>query len=102
MSHRWYSASPMTETTTTQGSTAIIQAEFRQKNETKLVRLMAAVIEGPDLGLAFPLLEGPLNIGKGNDCDVVLTDRAVSNLHLELRMEGGSVRVRDLGSTRST
>jgi len=92
----------MTETTTTQGSTAIIQAEFRQKNETKLVRLMAAVIEGPDLGLAFPLLEGPLNIGKGNDCDVVLTDRAVSNLHLELRMEGGSVRVRDLGSTNGT
>jgi pSer/pThr/pTyr-binding forkhead associated (FHA) protein len=62
----------------------------------------AAVIEGPDLGLAFPLVDKALCIGKGSDCDIMLTDSAVSKQHLELRLDRGAIRVRDLGSTNGT
>jgi len=92
----------MTDPPTSPASTALLIAGSRQAIDSSLVRLTAAVIEGPDLGLAFPLLDEPLSIGKGEDCDVVLTDRAVSKKHLELRMDGGAVRIRDLDSTNGT
>jgi hypothetical protein len=65
-------------------------------------RFTASVIEGPDLGLAFPLSTSPLHIGKGSGCDIVLTDSAVSQQHLELRVTAGLVWLRDLGSTNGT
>jgi pSer/pThr/pTyr-binding forkhead associated (FHA) protein len=66
------------------------------------VRFTASVIEGPDLGLAFPVTDIPQKIGKGTACDVVLTDSAVSQTHLELRAMGPLVHVRDLKSTNGT
>lgn len=63
------------------------------------MRATATVIEGPDLGLAFPLTDQRTSIGKSRKCGIVLSDRAVSREHLELSLEGSSVRVKDLGST---
>jgi DNA-binding NtrC family response regulator len=82
--------------------TALVGAEASQEAESALVRATAIVIEGPDLGLAFPISERPMRLGKSKDCEFVLTDRAVSKAHLEMRLEGSSVRLRDLGSTNGT
>lgn len=92
----------MTDPPTSSHSTAFVSQTDRQSFDSELVRLTAAVIEGPDLGLAFPLLDHPLVLGKDPSSDIVLTDRAVSKRHLELRMEGGAVRIRDLDSTNGT
>jgi DNA-binding NtrC family response regulator len=67
-----------------------------------LVRATVTVIEGPDLGLAFPLGKRSLIVGKARECDIVLTDRAVSKKHLEVTLEGNAVRLRDLNSTNGT
>ncbi len=75
--------------------------EFGPTGET-LVRATATVIEGPDLGLAFPLGKRSIVVGKAKECDIVLTDRAVSKKHLEITLEGSSVRLKDLDSTNGT
>lgn len=60
------------------------------------------MIEGPDLGLAFPLGKRRIVVGKAKECDIVLTDRAISKKHFEVTLEGSSVRLKDLGSTNGT
>ncbi len=82
--------------------TVVVAPKDLQVSDLALVRTVATVIEGPDLGLAFPLSDRALKVGKGKECDVVLTDRAVSRVHLELSLVGSAVRVRDLGSTNGT
>ncbi len=64
----------MTDPPTSSHSTAFVSQTDRQSFDSDLVRLTAAVIEGPDLGLAFPLLDQPLVLGKDPGCDIVLTD----------------------------
>ncbi|MEE2827740.1 MAG: sigma 54-interacting transcriptional regulator [Myxococcota bacterium] len=92
----------MKEPPTNSHPTAVVTQSDRQDGDGSLVRTTAAIIDGPDLGLAFPLLEHPIVIGTSRECDIVLTDRAVSKKHVELRMDGGAVRVRDLESTNGT
>lgn len=82
--------------------TALVQSHDLHVADGALVRVTATVIEGPDLGLAFPLSGRTILVGKSRDCDVVLTDRAVSKVHLEVTLEGSSVRLKDLGSTNGT
>ena len=82
--------------------TALVQREALLGGRERLVQATVTVIEGPDLGLAFPLTEAPVRLGKGRECEIVLTDRAVSGKHLELRLDGSSVRLKDLGSTNGT
>jgi predicted component of type VI protein secretion system len=43
-----------------------------------------------------------LVVGRGNACDVVVDDDAVSNDHLELSRHGGAVLATDLGSRNGT
>jgi two-component system nitrogen regulation response regulator GlnG len=92
----------MSEASSTRFQTALVAPSTVEDPWGILVRATAAVIEGPDLGLAFPLTEEPVVLGKSRQADVVLTDRAVSKRHLELRLEGGSVRLKDLDSTNGT
>ncbi len=67
-----------------------------------LLRVNATVIDGPDLGLTAPLTAEPVVIGKSDGCDIVLTDSAVSKRHLELKVEGSTLRIQDLESTNGT
>ena len=92
----------MPESRSTGAATARVRRGDLQVETGALVRATATVVDGPDLGLAFPLGSRTVTIGKARDCDVVLTDRAVSKRHLELTLEGHSVRVRDLQSTNGT
>jgi two-component system nitrogen regulation response regulator GlnG len=85
----------------TRFQTALVEPVSRP-DDGALVHATAAVIEGPDLGLAFPLSDTRVVVGKSRQADIVLTDKAVSKTHLELSLEGGSVRIRDLQSTNGT
>ncbi len=92
----------MAETSGSRHQTALVQSHDLHVADGALVRATATVIEGPDLGLAFPLTTRTILVGKSRDCDIVLTDRAVSKFHLEVALEGSSVRLKDLGSTNGT
>ena len=86
----------------TRHQTALVHDLRADENDAALVRATATIIEGPDLGLAFPLSERITSIGKSRRCDIVLSDSAVSKMHLQLSMEGSAVRVKDLESTNGT
>ncbi len=60
------------------------------------------VVAGPDAGLHAHFCLSLLRIGTAPDNDVVLTDRAVSRHHAEIRMTSQGLQVRDLGSTNGT
>ena len=45
---------------------------------------------------------GAIRIGAASGCDLVLTDRSVSRHHVEIGLEAGGYRIRDLGSTNGT
>lgn len=85
-----------------QPETAVVPARDTTHDDLALVRGSVAIIDGPDLGLSHPLGERSVRVGKGKECDVVLTDRAVSRVHLELGLSGSAIRVKDLGSTNGT
>lgn len=49
------------------------------------------------------LLTGPVTVvGRGGDSDIILDDTGVSRHHVELRVDGASMTVTDLGSTNGT
>ncbi len=86
----------------TRHQTALVGDLTEGAGDGALVRATATVIEGPDLGLAFPLAGAAVRVGKSRKCDIVLSDSAVSKIHLQLSLEGSAVRVKDLGSTNGT
>jgi two-component system response regulator GlrR len=70
--------------------------------ETMAVRkCLLEVIEGPDKGRSDIVASSTIVIGRGGG-DFVLTDRKVSALHAEVRLEASGYRLRDLGSTNGT
>ncbi len=60
-------------------------------------------IKGPDRGESIELREGkPLYFGSAPDCDMSLSDKAVSRRHLVAVLEGNQVVLKDQGSTNGT
>lgn len=58
---------------------------------------------GPRAGTQFPLAEGkPNRIGRGLDCDVILSDPLSSRVHAIITCEKGEWWVRDAGSRNGT
>jgi DNA-binding NtrC family response regulator len=60
------------------------------------------VVSGPDAGKALEVRDGTVLVGSHADCQLQLTDGAVSRRHLSLELLGTRVRVRDLGSKNGT
>ncbi|HTM19053.1 MAG TPA: FHA domain-containing protein, partial [Kofleriaceae bacterium] len=60
------------------------------------------VIAGNDTGRSFELTGKKMVIGRGVDCELVLTDIAVSRRHTELSFDGKAYTLRDLGSGNGT
>ena len=56
------------------------------------------VLQGPDAGQRVPLPRGNITIGRGNGCDLVLSDTLVSRRHVRLFLAPGSAEILDLGS----
>jgi len=67
-----------------------------------MAQAVAVIIEGPDAGREFLVERGVTIVGKADDCDVLLSDRAISAHHVELSLVGAAVRLRDLESTNGT
>ena len=59
------------------------------------------VTAGPDKGKSEILASSELTIGR-DGADFVLSDKKVSHLHAEIRLEKHGYRLRDLGSTNGT
>ncbi len=77
-------------------------ARRRDGGETMLVRkCRLEVVAGPDAGSSQSFASPVLVIGRSGG-DLILTDRRVSALHAEIRLEPDGYRVRDLGSTNGT
>jgi DNA-binding NtrC family response regulator len=92
----------MTDARNARVETARLRTQDLVVDGGPLVRTALVVVDGPDLGLAVPLTGRMLIVGKSRECDVVLTDRAVSGRHVEVQLEGNAVRVKDVGSTNGT
>jgi DNA-binding NtrC family response regulator len=60
------------------------------------------VVAGPDKGSELPIAERTIVVGTSLDCDLVLTDGAVSRRHFEVRATPEGFFVRDLASTNGT
>jgi DNA-binding NtrC family response regulator len=60
------------------------------------------VVEGDDEGRAATVCDEPVIVGTDPSCDLVLADERVSRKHLEVRLAGGGLVVRDLDSRNGT
>jgi DNA-binding NtrC family response regulator len=59
------------------------------------------VIDGPDRGLSVPV-RGAVRIGTAAGSELRLGDPTVSRVHATLALDGGELRIRDMGSTNGT
>ncbi len=67
----------------------------RQKGERSRLKVM----QGPDIGMTFVILNPRVTLGRGEENDVVLTDLKSSRLHAELTLGPDGWSIRDLGSS---
>jgi pSer/pThr/pTyr-binding forkhead associated (FHA) protein len=73
---------------------------FKQTNVPRQAGELARlkVIQGPDASAVYILLGAHITLGRGEDCDVILSDLKASRLHAELIANAGSWTIRDKGS----
>jgi diguanylate cyclase (GGDEF)-like protein len=57
---------------------------------------------GSAMGTRYPLREKPLVVGRGDDCDIRITDNSVSRRHARIEHAESGYVVADLGSTNGT
>ncbi|MSP17709.1 MAG: FHA domain-containing protein [Myxococcales bacterium] len=57
------------------------------------------IISGPDRGESVVVRDAPVSFGSAPTCDLVLSDRTVSRVHLVAKREDRDVVLRDAGST---
>ena len=60
--------------------------------------LVLSVLLGADAGRTFHINKLLMTIGRGEDRDIVLTDRAISRMHCEIEFQNGILLIRDSGS----
>ncbi len=53
-------------------------------------------------GRRYQLTGAVTVLGRGSEADIVVDDPGVSRRHVEIRLDGGSAQLRDLGSTNGT
>ena len=80
--------------------TRIVRDESGERMELPGVKL--TVVDGPDRGTEVVAKRGRVQIGTAADADLVLTDTSVSRRHLEVRLAGPRMIVRDHSSTNGT
>jgi DNA-binding NtrC family response regulator len=65
-------------------------------------RCQLAVLSGPETGRIVDVDHMPFTVGKGEECDLVLTEPTVSRTHFSIESEQGAFVIRDLSSTNGT
>jgi len=68
----------------------------------KIAKCDLVVTEGPDEGKRIALGRGVMAVGRSAQGDLVLSDKTVSNLHLEIEYGSMGVHIRDMGSTNGS
>ncbi len=82
--------------------TEIIVAAPASRLRVQFEAIELRIVAGADVGLEISLGLPTVRMGSAPDNDVVLTDRAVSRRHAEIRMTPTGLLLRDLGSTNGT
>ncbi|MDQ5909442.1 MAG: hypothetical protein QG599_1537 [Pseudomonadota bacterium] len=82
--------------------TEIIVAASASRLRVQFEAIELRIVAGADAGLEISLGLPTVRMGSALDNDVVLTDRAVSRRHAEIRMTPNGLLLRDLGSTNGT
>ena len=67
----------------------------------RIRKVRLAVLDGPDAGASAAFAKTPIVLGR-RAADLTLTDKKVSSLHAEIRLERDGFRLRDLGSSNGT
>ncbi|MDP2344055.1 MAG: sigma 54-interacting transcriptional regulator [Deltaproteobacteria bacterium] len=65
-------------------------------------RSQLVVMSGPEAGRVVDVVKSPFVVGKGEECDLVLTEPTVSRTHFNIESDQGAFVIRDLGSTNGT
>ena len=92
----------MASSTFSGDGTEIIVAASPSRLRVQFEAIELRVVAGADAGLEISLGLPNVRIGASPDNDLVLTDRAVSRRHAEIRMTPNGLLLRDLGSTNGT
>lgn len=87
--------------------TNIFQGELpynllNSSENSRKIRYVLEIIQGPDSGKTFPLDGGDFHIGRHGQCEIVLKDPEISRRHLKLSRMGEDWVIDDLGSTNGT
>lgn len=80
------------------GRIAVVPAGDRYADRAGRPVAQVTVITGPDAGKLVQLPAGNQTIGRGNGCELRLTDTLVSRRHVRLFLMPGSAEILDLGS----
>ncbi len=79
---------------------AIVDGRREPRREGGATAGAFEVVSGPAaIGTRFPIPATGGTVGRSEDCDIVLPDAASSRTHARLTVDGGKVRIRDLGSS---
>jgi DNA-binding NtrC family response regulator len=92
----------MASSTFSGDGTEIIVASSQSRLRVQFEAIELRLVAGADAGLEISLGLPNVRIGTAPDNDLVLTDRAVSRRHAEIRMTPNGLLLRDLGSTNGT
>lgn len=99
---RFQSGVPVGRPTSTERTASLARRLAREALDepSEGLRPFLTILNGPDEGEVVPLGEPParLVIGRGDACDVVLSDADASREHAELEVTLDGVWIRDLGS----
>ncbi len=68
----------------------------------KILSVDLVVVDGPSRGARVRVDTGAATVGSAEGNTLRLADRSVSRMHVEISVRGGTITVRDLGSTNGT
>jgi tetratricopeptide (TPR) repeat protein len=82
--------------------TIVLEVDENEKPADESPATSMEVMAGSDLGQIFPVSGDSLVLGRGLDCDLILSDASVSRRHFRLDMTEHGYRLVDLGSGNGT
>ena len=65
-------------------------------------RCQLTVMSGPQTGRSVEVSKATFSVGKGDECDLVITDPTVSRVHFVIEQQQGAYVIRDNTSTNGT
>src|SRR5690349_15914446 len=85
-----------TPATQVHGSSPAVDFSFTER------RCKLTVMSGDQTGKTVEVNKPEFVVGKGDECDLVLTDPTVSRVHFAIEQAAGAFTIKDKGSTNGT